>query len=393
MRLFAALGALVLAVLLASCGGSVGSGGTGAPVARATAQGTVTGFGSVIVDDVVYEDDGVTSRVEVAPGRYADRPVLLAQRVELDYEQLDGRLVLRSLTVAPSIVGPVEAVAPGAFTVLGQTVQVNDDPEDGPPTLYEGIGSLATLKAGDWVEVHGLSWRSGALYHWRATRVEKLASAGTARIAAVVTQVGPGSRLQLGALAVAYEGAAVLPAGHAVRQGNRVVVWGQAEPGGMRATGIRVDVPPTTPRPADGPADRAAGVVGALDAAVRRFDLGGLPVDYGGASVTPAGETVAEGRYVQIEGRWGPDGVFVARQLKIRKKDQPNDRRERVVLRGLVESYQSPALFRVRGTQVDASGAELRRCDAGLADGVEVRVQGWREAGTPVRADTVECRR
>jgi hypothetical protein len=54
----AALAAFSLAVWLGGCGGGVGSGGTGSPMGYA--EGSVTGFGSVIVDGTAFDDSRAT---------------------------------------------------------------------------------------------------------------------------------------------------------------------------------------------------------------------------------------------------------------------------------------------------------------------------------------------
>ena len=58
---------LCCVALIASCGGAgeVGSGGTGA--APASAVGTVTGFGSIIVDGAPFDDGNATVQVEDTP--------------------------------------------------------------------------------------------------------------------------------------------------------------------------------------------------------------------------------------------------------------------------------------------------------------------------------------
>lgn len=378
---------LAAGILLAACGGSVGSGGTGAPLA--SAQGTVTSFGSVVVDGVVYEDDGVGGREESAPGRFRDRPVALGQQVELAYEMQGGRAVLRSLTLSPSLVGPVVRSGSDRL-VMGQKIETIDDPQQGPLTVLEGTASLDALAPGDWVEVHAVPWRSSSGYRWRATRVEKLAAATEARVSGTVTEVGPGQKVRLGTLVIDVERAVVAPPGHVLRSGDRVTAWGSPDAGGLRASALKVEVPPVPV--GEAPGTRLAGVVGRLDVAAGRFDLGGVPVDYRAARVTPAGEALAEGRYVQIEGQRRADGMFAAEQVKLRRQDGAEGRKERVQLKGRIEDYRSPASFKVRGTRVDASMAQLRDCAGGLRDGVDVRVQGWRQMGTPVQADWVECR-
>ena len=54
-RCWAGVSAGLLALLLSGCGGGVGTNGTGA-APQSAGTGTVTGFGSVIIDGVAYDD-------------------------------------------------------------------------------------------------------------------------------------------------------------------------------------------------------------------------------------------------------------------------------------------------------------------------------------------------
>ena len=84
---------LALLAALSACNGGggsdttstagVGSGGTG------YASGTVTGFGSVVVDGVTIDDRSASVDVEVSPGVSGDSDVLLGQRVEVETDK-DG---------------------------------------------------------------------------------------------------------------------------------------------------------------------------------------------------------------------------------------------------------------------------------------------------------------
>ena len=90
-------------VLLASCGGGgatvasgVGSGGTGA--------GTVSGFGSVIVDDVRYDDTDAGVSKETPDGIASAATVMLGQQVRVDFEGSDKA---HSILIRPQLVGVV----------------------------------------------------------------------------------------------------------------------------------------------------------------------------------------------------------------------------------------------------------------------------------------------
>src|SRR5262245_47627784 len=135
-RLRCAAAALLLA--LSACGG-VETGGTG-PTASSYVEGPVTGFGSVIVGGIRFDDSN--ARIEDSDGAMRDRGELrLGMRVEVEAGTIatagDGA---RSATatrvrIAPGLLGPVATLdaAGSTFGVLGQTVRV------GSFTVVDGV--------------------------------------------------------------------------------------------------------------------------------------------------------------------------------------------------------------------------------------------------------------
>ena len=147
-----------LAFVLAACGGGgstdlagVGSGGSG------VASGTVSGFGSIIVDGVEYDDSSATHQAQDADGASVNVAVKLGQRVRLVYS---GAQVARSIEVQAQLLGPV-TVAPGTdgvLQVMGQRVRLvtsSADPTLSSLTVLAGYADTASIHAGDEVEVHG----------------------------------------------------------------------------------------------------------------------------------------------------------------------------------------------------------------------------------------------
>ena len=74
----AAACAAVLGLVLAGCGGGVGSGGTG--MASGLTEGTVNGFGSVFVDGDRFDDSEVATYRETAPGVATQTSARLGER-------------------------------------------------------------------------------------------------------------------------------------------------------------------------------------------------------------------------------------------------------------------------------------------------------------------------
>lgn len=315
-RLPAALLGAVLAAttLLASCGGGVGSGGTGQMAGGGYGRGTITGFGSVIVDGLRYDDSDMRVEYDTedgapdAPGRRLARADLAeGQRVELEFE-LDGQARRASvLRISPALVGPVTSLAP--LAVAGQPVQVNGDAARGPLTRFGGgLSSGRQIKLGDRLEVHGVP-AGGPGAALQATRIERLAATHGPwlRLSGMVSGLAAdGGSFRLGALTVivAQRG----NARPALANGQRVQVWtrdGIAD-GTLAAERVKV-VQRALTQPQE---------VQISGAATACFDrprpthvcVGGMPVAlegarYGGGLGAAA---LDAGRYVVVTGRFDP---------------------------------------------------------------------------------------
>lgn len=391
---FRILPALLAAALgLAACGGDqqlasggVGEGGTGIVI------GTTTGFGSVIVDGAAWDDREARIEVETDPRVPAELADLkLGQRVEIEYAQPD---VARRIRIEAEAIGPIAAIdaAAGGFTVAGQTVRINADPLAGPVTLFEGVADLAGLAIADIVEIHGsprfdaAAGRSVVL----ASRIEKRAAlpAGLIRVVGRVQDYDPATRrFRLGDLTVAADAALIVPANRSLANGQSVVVWSDAPLGAgptLDARFIRIRERASPEREA-----QIAGPVGRYDAVNARFELGDIAVDARAATVEPASQTLADGKYVVVKGRFGSDGVLLASKVKIRR---PGAGDIEIELMGTITDFAGAADFRVRGVRVDAAAARLTACPAaGLAADVYVEIEGSLQGGRVV-ASRVSCR-
>jgi hypothetical protein len=386
----AALFLFAAAAGLVACGGGVGSGGTG--ISAGIAQGTVNGFGSVVLDGLRFDDRNVAARSEDEPGREVATEVRLGHRVELGYDAGTANRLLVKATLA----GPVAGVlAPGQFVVLGQTVLVNTDATAGPVTQFGGgYTGAAAVMAGDAIEVHGLIEMHAGVPVVQATRIERLAALPTyLKVSGIVAGLSgsPASTFLIGQLTVDVATAAVLPAGRGLANGQRVTVWalpstllnGAGGAPSLAAAQVRIEG-----LGARGDEATLSGTIGALDAVVARFDLGGVTVRYAGAVIAPAGTTLANGKYVRVRGRVQADGSLQADSVTLR--DGSNE--AEAELKGNISAYDATTqTFQVRDVAVDASGAEIESCPGGnLADGLYVEVHG-RLGPTGVLATEVHC--
>lgn len=384
-----------LAVLLvaAGCGGGgtggVGSGGTGG-TQPSVSVGTVSGFGSIIVDGVEVDDRAARIVAELAPDEFTPVEAKLGQRVVV-IESSPG--VASEIRVEAEVHGRVDAVAAGVITVLGQRVTVNADPDAGPVTQFQSpyVG-LASVAPNDIVEVHAVRRADpGGAVTLQATRVEKESAVPAfLRVRGVVAGLA-GSRFKLGDLTVETAGARLLPGGAALADGAKVVVFAAPDAYDtatrtLTASAVRLEGEIV----ASGRALQQSGVVARHDAAAGRFELDGTPVQLApGATITPANQSIAEGVYVRARGVVDAAGVLQADQVHIRKR--ATEERETVLKGTAIDVVAAPLSFEVRGVRVDASAVVPLNCGTALAEGRFVEVVGVLTA-TGVRATSVECR-
>lgn len=399
--------ALVLS-LVSSCGGGggVGSGGTGSPATGfgpgSFSSGTVTGFGSLVVDGIAYDDTRVPVSIEAQPDVLRLATAELGQFTELEFDGVSQESI-RAIRIEAAAIGRVDTVDASrrVLNVLGQTIAENTSPDAGPVTFYSGVAGILALRTGDAVEVHGVPrWNElSGRYEVSATRIKKLQSVPPVqRLAGVVQNeraAGLGRTFRLDALQIAYSASSTLPAGSVPRDGDRVVVWsdGVVTAGTLVATAVRIAA---RSLPAPGKKARLSGTVGRHDNSNQRFDLAGVEVRYADAKVTPNGKgfPLDNGVNVVVDGAYAADGALEASHVKIRKRGAPDF--VEVELTGPIDGFVDVGNFMVRGTPVDAlSVLPLQGCgNASLRDGLNVRIEGRVQGGATgsmVKAEAVRC--
>lgn len=353
-RVLATVASLVL--LLAACGGGggVGSGGTGG-----YAAGTIAGFGSVIVNDIVFDDSAAGVR-DGSDAVRARSDLRLGMTVEIDSDAIvAGAARASRIRFDSALVGPVGSVdvAADRFTVLGQVVTVDET------TVFDDrlAGRLSRLTSGSRVEVYGLY--DAALQRYRASRIELLVGEPPAyRVRGVASAVDRGARtLRIGSATFVFDRATGVPADLADGQFVRlslpaappvagryeVTSFGTAVSGVAELDGVVVK-----------------GLVSRLTSAAS-FAVDGRPVDASAAQFE--GGTPALGLRVEVEGAIR-GGVLNARTVRLKSDEQ--ERSRGFDLRGPIESVGTtvPRSFVLRGLTVGTARPDLRYDDGGAAD-------------------------
>ena len=354
-----------LFALLAGCsagldggGDGVGSGGTGT-----YSMGPISGFGSVIVNGVRF-DDSAASVVDDDDTPRSRGELQLGMTVEVDGGEVRSDASGRSATArrvrfGSALVGAVSAVdvAAGTLVALGQTVSV------GAGTVFDErlSGGLAALAAGRTIEVYGLyDAANGRLL---ATRIAPAATGAAAQLRATVSSVDATARvLRIGAAAFSYSAASGVPgtvaAGDIVRLRLR---------SGTDALGrYLVDAFLTGVRTPD---DRDLGEIEGTVTAVASasvFRVGALTVDASAATFPNGTSGLRLGARVQIRGVVR-SGVLRASTVEVTSDAQVEDRG--FELKGAITALDTRARsFVLRGQTVGYGRSDLRVDGGTLAD-------------------------
>lgn len=360
---------------LGSCGGGgtlamsgVGTGGTG------ISMGTVTGFGSVVIEGLGYDGPVPHYFDDDQPGTaQAATSVGLGQRLQLIADG-SGSAAL----IEPDVVGPLQSVsaADASFIVNGLLVRVNSDPAAGPVTFFSGLSSFSALVPGSMViEADGAFGvdASGQPF-LQATRVVQLpAGTRSVRLTGLVSGLNAaagsfdldGLRVQLGSNTQTY------PAGSQLANGQLVNVW-SATPiaGGVVGAGV---VRVRSLLGASGSA-RLGGLLSTGPGGGMR--VAGIPITPAGADAAAQLQAQSVGAYVIVQGRIAPDGSSVLADRVLPYASQPAV----VELRGNITGYLDPAHFLVRGVPVNAAAVAA---GARLGNGSFVDITGNVDPAAP----------
>jgi Domain of unknown function (DUF5666) len=378
MKLLTSLRALALALLaaVAACGGGVETGGTG-PTGSSYVEGPITGFGSIIVGGVRFDERSAT--VVDAEDRTIGRGELrLGMVVSVEGSRpIDdgsgGRNALAArVRLGGPLLGPLQAIdtAQSRLVVLGQTVRI------APATVFGGVpGGLAGLAVGDVLEVHGFPTPPGLPADLVATRVERRAAPPAAyRVRGVARELNPNGApptLRIGSETFDLAATGV-PAGLVNGELVRLELGTAPVSGRWPVTRVTVE----TRRLDDRDEAEVEGLVTAFTSATS-FAVNGIPVNASGAAFPDGTAGLTLGARVEVEGRV-VGGVLVASEVDLRSDDEETN--EGVDLRGTLSQLDRAArTFVLRGIAIFYGGVPPPEYDDGneatLADGRCVRVR------------------
>lgn len=396
------------AAILAACGGGASTASAppaaAAPVVapvvlgQSTISGTITGFGSVIVDGVRIDNSAVVAGKEHDDGTVEAVELKLGQHVEVEHDGLLSATKVRVSAEAEGAVTAVDLLA-GTVKVLGQVVSINTDATLGPVTLFQGYATLVAVQVNDKVEVHALIKTDAAgKVTLQATRIEKKTLIDTAdRVHGNIAELSTSAHtFKLGALLIDYTDAKLLPVTAALANGTEVHV---SIPLGsvVGSSAVKATVVKIRDHRAESNAKDSSlgGAIATLDVATKTLIVNGVKVDASVATFDQAGKTFADlkvNAYVVIKGSYGSDGILKASQLVLRGISR--DKTSEAELHGSIVNFVSAASFTVRGVSVDATGVVLDAASCGtakLANDLQVAVTGSMSASGQVKASAISC--
>lgn len=319
-----------LSVLVACSSSGGGIGGTGA---AGVTVGPITGFGSIVVNDVHLDISNATVSLEGMAGDPSDSNfglklgMVVVARGDFSTDDLTG--VATSVEFEDNLEGPVDSVNANLnqLTVLGQPVVVNT------ATVFDGFSRLDDLTQGNMVEVSGLVDASATI---AATRIELTGLAfdhvGELEIKGTIRNVDTTRKtFEIGApttppLQVQYA-EATLDLEHSpngvLENGLFVQVESQRPPSGatVLASEIEVKSPLSDSLGEEGNHVEIEGFVTDFSALDQPFRVNGYPVRTTLATRYEQGlpDDMANNMRLKVEGRLDANGVLVA--VKVEFKD------------------------------------------------------------------------
>jgi hypothetical protein len=390
-RLRAMAGTALFCTLVACGGGGgggtsvsalPGTGGTG--VTAVTSVGPVSGFGSVIVNSIRFDDIGAQVQIDGNGGTANDLRLGMVANVS-------GSKTSTTVATASSVLvagkadrievwsiaqGTVTSLLlPSTFTVAGMTMMTDAG------TVLDGVTATTNLTTNSVVKVWGQP-SAADFKQWAVTRLEVLANATDTVSTGIVSL----------RWSMAYLNGLVLSGNvGALKDGQQIRAAGSlnktATGGTLTVSKITVLADAGATSTATGYAELQGIVTSVLGTSattpskVTRLTLGSSFIDIANASLSPANAVVKQGSRIEVEGTWNA-GVLIASKVEVKTELQTQE----VEIEATIEQFTSVADFVVRGQRCDASG--LTRVENGrLTDlklGTKVSLHGLK-SGDVVR--------
>jgi len=397
IKFFKRLAAISCVAVLAGCGAGGGSGGSFAAVGSGgtgLVSGTVTGFGSVIIDGNRYPD--TTASYDITGDSSATQAISrtqvgIGERAEVDTDASGNATAVH---IIPEVIGVVSAISAttNSLTVAGTRVVVNASDPTLPITVYDGYANFSAILVNDRIEVHGLPQTDAAGPYVAATRIELKPGVCTSgcpvRVSGTVSNLSPGATsFSLGGLTVNVGAATVItPTGQSLTNGERVSAFSSAP---LLSSGTSMNADAIAIRKLANSVSavstlRLSGEIGNF-VSNASFSVNGVSINAAAATLSPTSLNLANEADVIVQGSFDP----ATNLLTATSVSQYNSDTIQAELHGTVSNFVSAANFQVRGVLVDASSATFSGgTSANLQNNAYVEIHG-RVSNNVVLASTV----
>lgn len=370
------------ALALAGCGGGGSDGGTAASASTtadtgSSAFGAITGFGSIIVGGVRFDDSAASVQDDDgASMNSGDLKLGMVVRINGGKKTDDGtsiRAKADSIEVHSELQGPVDSKTATSIVVFGQTVKTS------ATTFFEDGLSLAKLVVGNVVEVHGFV--DPLTNTLTATRVELKPNAKVFKLHGAISALNTAAKtFSIGTLTISYLNA-VLPSSLTLANGSVVRVRLATTP--LTGTRTALKVQKFEIEKEDRNEAEVEGVITAFTSTAL-FSVNGLPVNAGAIAV-PAG--VKLGARVEVEGSI-VNGVLVAKKVEL----EEGENTAKFELHGTLSLLDTTAkTFVLRGVKVNYGSATFSTGATvpNLANGLKLEVKGVRSEANVIVATRI----
>jgi hypothetical protein len=353
-----------------SAAASPGTGGTGSPI---YSQGSISGFGSVIVNGVKFDDLHASVEIDGVTATSADLRLGMVADVVGSVGADPALGTATRIGVWSVAQGAVKQVTATGFMVAGMSIQTD------AATVFEGITASDKLVAGQTVTVWGLQTSADAR-KWTATRVTQ--SPATLPFVNSGLISTSDSQFYLNGLLLTLTEALA----KGLKNGDLVRVQGSLSDNskGLTVTGVKLlGTLEGAPQQSD---VEIEGYVSSLTLP-NGFVMNNLSVDTRSAVTSPIGAVIAVGTRVEVYGTLS-GGVLIARLVKLEDESSPGQ----TEISGTITTFTSVADFVLRGQRCDASAPDVVFSHGSAADlkvGTKVQVKGVIE-GDVLKVTSIE---
>ena len=319
MKLFRGYTLLISAALVACDSGYetvAGIDARGAPVrVGVVSTGTITGFGSIIVNGIHFDTANAAIEVDGNPGIQSDLKVGHIVVVHGTMDDDGANAVADAVSFSDVVEGPISAIdtVAGTITVLGQLIIIDADTsfdDDISPASIDG------LNINDTVEVSGFFLADGSI---SATRIEREPAGTELEITGLVSML-TATTFQINDLIVDFSAAQLddFPTG-SPENGQLVEAKGNNLGGAAELLATRVEFKGKDLEAEDGDQVEVEGFITRFVSATD-FDVAGVRVTTNGSTEFENGTAgdLALNRKVEVEGSVDANGLITATKVEIK---------------------------------------------------------------------------